>query len=146
MKNSIQKLVSKKLVSRKMTPEYILIRRAQGTAYRRRIRLMALTHYSPELVCKCCNNNNYQELTIDHIDGNGGEHRRNIFSYDPSSRDFYVWLKNHGFPEGFQVLCRRCNSSKGKGAVCKYCSKRSSELFKKMQQLKLDLFNIVNLL
>ena len=34
-------------------------------------------------------------------------------------RRMYRWLIKQGFPDGFQVLCNRCNSSKGTGPACR---------------------------
>jgi hypothetical protein len=50
-------------------------------------------------------------LTIDHIKGNGAEERRRLAKQARGSR-FYLWLKRHGYPEGYQVLCFNCNNIK----------------------------------
>ena len=41
-------------------------------------RLQVLSHYSPSLKCQCCGENHYEFLTIDHINGDGAKHRREI--------------------------------------------------------------------
>lgn len=46
-------------------------------------------------------------LTIDHIDNDGGKHRREI-----KSLYIYPWIKKNNFPAGFQVLCFSCNHGK----------------------------------
>jgi hypothetical protein len=43
-------------------------------------------------------------LTIDHINGGGSQHRKKI-----GHGHFYLWLYNHGYPDGYQVLCMNCN-------------------------------------
>jgi len=48
-------------------------------------------------------------LAIDHIEGGGGQHRESI---GKKGTQFYSWLKENGYPPGFQVLCHNCNISK----------------------------------
>jgi hypothetical protein len=55
-------------------------------------------------ICVGCNETD-DILQIDHIDGNGGEHRRAI----GGPAKFYQWLRDNGFPKGFRVLCPSCN-------------------------------------
>lgn len=52
------------------------------------------------------------ECEIDHINGGGTKHRKQIGSH------IYNWIKNNEFPEGFQVLCFNCNLAKGFYGVC----------------------------
>lgn len=57
--------------------------------------------------CSCCNESNIKFLSIDHVGGNGNEHRRKVVGL---SRNFYTWLKHQGYPKDeFQVLCYNCN-------------------------------------
>lgn len=65
-------------------------------------------HYGRQ--CQCCGT--YENPSIDHIAGNGKEHRKEMKGL------FYQWLVENDFPEGFQTLCRSCNSSKGRGDHC----------------------------
>lgn len=77
-------------------------------------RLTVLTYYSfGNLKCSCCDESEYDFLTIDHIENNGNEHRRVI------GNNLYNWLIQHNFPEGFDVLCMNCNHGKSKhNGVC----------------------------
>jgi hypothetical protein len=63
--------------------------------------------------CAVCGISNIQYLTIDHIDNNGAEHRRKVMG-DPKQAgwNFYRWLMNNNYPDGFQVLCYNHNASK----------------------------------
>jgi hypothetical protein len=70
-----------------------------------------LSHYGD--VCACCGT--ADRLTIDHISGDGGEHREQV----GGGWAIYRWIVANGFPEGFQVLCRPCNSSKHRGSRCR---------------------------
>lgn len=76
-----------------------------------KLRLEVLTAYGAK--CACCG---YDDLTtklhgksflqIDHISGNGRQHKKEI-----GFKNFYQWLKQQNFPNGFRVLCRGCNNS-----------------------------------
>ena len=80
----------------------------------RKIRLEVLIHYSENPPkCKCCGETYLEFLTIDHINGNGSEHRRNM-----KNSNIYVELRSKKFPEGFRVLCWNCNSSRGCYGYC----------------------------
>lgn len=68
-------------------------------------------------VCACCGIT--ERLTIDHVDGGGTQHRRDLFGHDSSGSAMYYWLVKNNFPAGYQVLCIRCNCSKGAGAACR---------------------------
>jgi hypothetical protein len=65
-----------------------------------------------ELKCKECPEKDLGVLTIDHINGDGAEHRREIGLGRKCGYNFYRWLKNNGYPDGFQVLCFNCNFRK----------------------------------
>ena len=80
---------------------------------RPRLRLEVITHYSNGAnVCKCCGEDHIPFLTIDHVNGGGLRHRRDL------GNNFYPWLKRNGFPNGFQVLCMNCNFAKWRVGVC----------------------------
>jgi hypothetical protein len=64
-------------------------------------RLKVLTHYSNGTVsCKVCGIKDIRVLSIDHINGNGKAHFRQI-----GHNRIYDWLIKNNFPEGYQVLC-----------------------------------------
>lgn len=79
-----------------------------------RARLMVFSHYG--MKCACCGLDEFELLTIDHINNDGAEHRRLIGAAGQAT---YKWLIKNGFPNGFQSLCWNCNESKrfGKG-IC----------------------------
>lgn len=93
---------------------------SRGRAQRRWVRLQddVLVHYGT--ACSCCGATD--DLTIDHVNGDGGEHREELFGDSRrSGTQFYTWLKANGFPAGFQTLCRPCNTSKADGVRCTIC-------------------------
>lgn len=76
---------------------------------RKEVRLRVISHYSPNLKCQCCGESHYEFLTIDHMNNDGAEHRREI---GIGGGRLYEWLIKNNFPEGYQVLCWNCNMSK----------------------------------
>jgi hypothetical protein len=89
---------------------------------RARHRQQVFGHYGT--VCACCGS--AERLTIDHVDGDGREHREELFGHGGrlAGWRFYAWLVSNGFPEGFQTLCMPCNVSKGKGERCRLDHRR----------------------
>jgi hypothetical protein len=71
------------------------------------LRAKIFRHYG--MFCKCCGENTYSFLVIDHIHGGGSKHRREVRA---AGTHFYAWLKREGFPVGFQTLCQNCNWGK----------------------------------
>jgi hypothetical protein len=100
-----------KAKKREYNHQYRPTHRAEKNEHSRRnralIRQEVLTHYGDgKCACvKCGYDNNIAALSIDHIKGNGAEHRREIGVIESN---FCNWLKRHGFPEGYQTLCMNC--------------------------------------
>jgi hypothetical protein len=69
-------------------------------------------------VCVCCGEAHVECLSIDHIKEGGAQHRKELNGDARDGRNFYVWLKQNGYPPGFQVLCMNCNFAKGHFKVC----------------------------
>lgn len=66
--------------------------------------------------CACCGETKKPFLTIDHIDGGGTKHRKEMKGGGCFT---YRWIVKNGFPAGFQVLCFNCNSGRAQnGGVC----------------------------
>ena len=69
---------------------------------------LLVAHYSNSTNrCACCGESDVRFLTIDHINGNGSQHRKS--SGCGTGATFYNWLIKAGMPEGYQVLCYNCN-------------------------------------
>ena len=69
--------------------------------------------------CECCGESELEFLTIDHINNDGGNHRRSIGMNRIAGVNFYAWLKRNGFPLEYQVLCWNCNCGKIRnGGIC----------------------------
>ena len=83
----------------------------------RKLRFAALSAYSSEgtPTCACCGEYYLEFLAIDHINGDGAEHRKEIGT---GSGRLYYWLRDHDYPEGFRVLCHNCNQALGHYGYC----------------------------
>lgn len=73
--------------------------------------------------CACCGETELTFLTIDHINNDGNEHRREMAAesgnYSQAGARTYRWLRDNNFPEGFQVLCANCNYGRQwNGGIC----------------------------
>jgi len=73
-----------------------------------KLKVLVIGHYSPSLSCARCGVSDMRALCIDHIDGGGRAHTREVLG-TRSGNGFYYWLKANHFPPGFQVLCANCN-------------------------------------
>jgi hypothetical protein len=65
--------------------------------------------------CACCGATG--NLTIDHLDGDGKQHREETGNL--RGIRFYRWLLLMYLPGGYQTLCARCNTSKKRGSACR---------------------------
>jgi len=92
---------------------------------RRELKLAALMAYGGPS-CACCKEEHLEFLTIDHIEKNGAEHRREMLKEKGwkgdergmSGSHTYLWLKQNNYPPGFRVLCFNCNFSLGHFGYC----------------------------
>ncbi len=83
----------------------------------RELRETVLASYGGK--CNCCGETLMPFLCIDHINGGGSEHRKNLRAQGVSAgAGFYKWLKKNNYPDGFQVLCHNCNMAKGFYGSC----------------------------
>jgi len=84
--------------------------------YKLKRKKMVIEYYSNgNNCCACCGESIFEFLTIDHMNNDGAEHRRQM---EHGGRTIYRWLIQHDFPKGFQVLCYNCNCAKGHHGIC----------------------------
>ena len=90
-------------------------------------KIRVLTHYSGgKCACVLCGFDNLKALSIDHINGGGLKHRREL-GIDSGS-NFYVWLEKENLPEGFRTLCMNCQYIEhNKRMEEKYVAKKKSD-------------------
>ncbi len=80
------------------------------------LRAEVMAHYSRGVpTCSCCGERGLHFLTMDHINGGGNKHRREIGN---ASGTLLSWIKRNGYPDGFQVLCWNCNLAKAHHGQC----------------------------
>lgn len=90
---------------------------ARGKAWNRKNKLAVLNHYSPGGIrCACCGEQRIEFMTLDHVNGGGGQHRKEIKK--TAGNSFYRWLIANQFPDGFRVLCFNCNAAFGMYGQC----------------------------
>lgn len=100
--------------------------------YRQNFKDRVFNHYG--VFCACCGETEIEFLTIDHINNNGSMHRKEVGIIGGGS-EFYRWLTENSFPEGFQTLCMNCNFAKGKtnnNGVCPHQKKLKSIMQRKV--------------
>lgn len=104
------------------TPEYLEWRRAHYQANKERLNMERRTRERAERVacieayggkCACCGEKWADYLHIDHVDGGGRTHRREV-------GNVYRDLRKRGYPDGHQVLCANCNMAKERGGCPKH--------------------------
>lgn len=89
---------------------------ARNRSARREWRTKVLQHYGGENPqCACCGEGADEFLSIDHTNGGGNKHRREVGVVGSA---FYRWLIENNFPDGFRVLCHNCNFAKGHYGYC----------------------------
>ena len=74
-----------------------------------KLKIEVMTHYGGGR-CQCCSEKIIHFLSIDHINENGAEHRKEIGNRTGIS--FYSWLKTNNFPRRYQTMCHNCNTGK----------------------------------
>ena len=83
----------------------------RSKAQQRRWRRIVMEHYGPK--CACCGNHNDSMLTIDHINGDGCQQRKNVKGCR------YHWIVRNGFPKDLRILCYNCNCGRQmNGGTC----------------------------
>lgn len=78
--------------------------------YNKRVRAIVLEHYGNK--CTCCGETKPEFLCMDHINGGGSQHRKEI------KRNIYYWLRSQDYPPEFRILCHNCNLSLGFYGYC----------------------------
>lgn len=81
-----------------------------------KIKRQAILHYGDR--CSCCEEAEMDFLTLDHVNDDGAEHRRET---GKQGSNFYRWLVKNNFPDDYElrVLCFNCNNGRRvAGGVC----------------------------
>lgn len=88
--------------------------RDAGKRSRERLRDQMLDAYGGRCACANCPETNSAFLTLDHVERNGGEHRRRV-----GRGHVLADLRRQGWPqEGYRLLCWNCNALTRYGDLC----------------------------
>jgi len=87
--------------------------RTRMKAYRQRIRLEVIAAYGGE--CKCCSEQRFEFLALDHINGTTLAQRA---AERKSGISWYLGLRREGYPARIRVLCHNCNMALGFYGYC----------------------------
>ena len=91
--------------------------------------------------CVCCGTDVKEFLAVDHINGGGKLHLKDICNGKPNNygNRYYVWLVKNNFPPGFQLLCHNCNffksAHKSKECPCKSLLSHDNALKEKIKRM-----------
>lgn len=103
---------------RETHPEYVERERERQRERNKKRREAVFDHYGRMCACPGCGAT--ENLSIDHPHGDGSDHRIEIWGNPRGGgSSMYGWLITQGFPDGYQVLCMRCNQSKGRASACR---------------------------
>jgi hypothetical protein len=71
--------------------------------------------------CQCCGESRVEFLCLDHANGDGAAHRKQIGKTQRGGGSLtYTWLKKQGFPKDgrFRILCHNCNCARAFYGTC----------------------------
>jgi hypothetical protein len=68
-------------------------------------------------VCRCCGEDEFAFLALDHVNGGGRADRA-----ARGGADWWSSLIREGFPSGYQVLCHNCNTAKERPGGCPHAT------------------------
>lgn len=93
------------------------------------LRIEVLGHFSSDGIprCACCGETEIEFLHIDHVNGDGADHRRRVKAETGKTlggTGMLYWLRDNNYPDGFQVLCANCNLAKRVNNICPHERRR----------------------
>ena len=88
-------------------------------------------------VCSCCGETQSRFLTIDHMDDDGAEHRKDV----SAGLVLFKWLINNNFPKNFRILCFNCNAGRfHNGGKCPHEAEYKSQSdFKSYNEIRIGI-------
>jgi hypothetical protein len=85
--------------------KHLAAKRESTNRRRNDVFLEALQHYSNgKNCCYCCGESVIRLLCLDHINGGGNKHKREV-----KWTRLYQWAKQNGWPPILRVACHSCN-------------------------------------
>jgi hypothetical protein len=111
-----------------------IIRVMEGNKRRyRRQRLEVLIHYGAK--CACCGEERIYFLGIDHINGGGTAHRKELWK---KHQNIYTFLIKSKFPTEYRILCHNCNLSLGFYGFCPHQIERGELTEKDLAKIEYE--------
>jgi 5-methylcytosine-specific restriction endonuclease McrA len=98
------------------------------------VKAEVMNHYGGK--CSCCGETNINKLTMDHVNGGGIRHYKEI-----GVSQLYRWIRKNNFPPNFQVLCMNCNSAKYNYGVCPHNMNGLGDMTPSVEKLYVDFVN-----
>ncbi len=91
--------------------------------------------------CVCCGETEYIFLTLDHINGGGNKHRKELKLN--ATRMYQYAVKNYN-PKQFQILCMNCQYGTRFGKICPHQSRKQLTTKNKEKTMKTYRINYAN--
>lgn len=98
--------------SRETTPEKKALRSAKAKVERASLKAKVLENYGN--CCACCGETAPEFLSVDHINGDGKQHR----ALTGTGLNFYRSIIKNNYPDDLRVLCFNCNMARGFFGYC----------------------------
>jgi hypothetical protein len=80
-------------------------RKSYQADHRARTKAEAIEAYGG--ACGCCGETEPVFMSLDHVQGGGKQHRKEIFGQ--KGGNMWAWAKNNGYPDSLRLLCFNCN-------------------------------------
>ena len=93
-------------------PNYRKKASRHGRNFHRKSRLKVLEYYGSR--CKCCGESRNEFLCVDHLNGGGSKHRKEL----RGKSSIFRYIIRNNYPKEFRVLCHNCNQSLGYYGYC----------------------------
>ncbi len=106
---------------RKWRAEHTEKARARDRAHNVKAKALMLAAYSG--ACACCGETEPAFLCIDHINGGGNRHLREI---KKRGTRFWDWVRQQNYPPQFRLLCFNCNNATRWGRLCPHQAKATA--------------------
>jgi hypothetical protein len=72
--------------------------------------------------CACCGEARREFLAVDHVNGGGNKHRREI---GKCAINLHRLIIKKGFPNTYRLLCHNCNQARGAYGYCPHEREKS---------------------
>lgn len=86
-------------------------RKKTAAHYYQELKLAVIQGYGSK--CTCCGEDHPAFLTLDHVNGGGGKHRK-----ERGTNAHYMDARRRNFPPDYRVLCYNCNCAQAHKGYC----------------------------